>query len=84
MAANRDRILVAILTSDSILIWYAKPCVPIISHRRSPQSVAELGDKGVTVGVIGNERVSVGVVRFIEKRGKQRILRLENVLGFMR
>ena len=44
VAANRDRILVAILTSDSILIWYAKPCVPIISHRRSPQSVAELGD----------------------------------------
>ena len=42
VAANRDRILVAILTSDSILIWYAKPCVPIISHRRSPQSVAEL------------------------------------------
>ena len=42
-----------------------------------------LGDKGVTVGVIGNERVSVGVVGFIEKRGKQRILRLENVLGFM-
>ena len=44
VAANRDRILVAILTTDSILIWYAKPCVPIISHRRSPQSVAELGD----------------------------------------
>lgn len=23
---------------------YAKPCVPIISHRRSAQSVAELGE----------------------------------------
>ena len=43
VAANRDRILVAILTQDSILIWYAKPSVPIISHRRSPQSVSELG-----------------------------------------
>jgi len=43
VSANRDRILVAILTQDSILIWYAKPCVPIISHRRSPQSVSELG-----------------------------------------
>jgi len=43
VCANRDRILVAVLTQDSILIWYAKPCVPIISHRRSPQSVSELG-----------------------------------------
>jgi len=43
VCANRDRILVSILTQDSILIWYAKPCVPIISHRRSPQSVLELG-----------------------------------------
>lgn len=44
VASNRDRILVAVLTTDSIIIWYAKPCVPIISHRRSPQSVAELGE----------------------------------------
>jgi len=43
VCSNRDRILISILTQDSILIWYAKPCVPIISHRRSPQSVSELG-----------------------------------------
>ena len=40
---NRDKILTAILTSDSILIWYVKPCVPIISHRRSTSSVRQLG-----------------------------------------
>ena len=39
----RDKILTAVLTSDSVLIWYVKPCVPIISHRRSPESVQELG-----------------------------------------
>ena len=40
---NRDKILTAIVTSDSVLIWYVKPCVPIISHRRSPSSIQELG-----------------------------------------
>ena len=33
ISANRDRILMASITLDSIIIWYAKPCVPIISHR---------------------------------------------------
>ena len=40
---NRDKILTAIVTTDSIIIWYVKPCVPIISHRRSPSSIRELG-----------------------------------------
>ena len=43
VVCNRDKILAAVLTADSVLIWYVKPCVPIISHRRSPSSVNELG-----------------------------------------
>ena len=43
VVCNRDKILAAVLTADSVLIWYVKPCVPIISHRRSPASVQELG-----------------------------------------
>jgi hypothetical protein len=43
VVCNRDKILTAIVTGDSIIIWYVKPCVPIISHRRSPSSIQELG-----------------------------------------
>ena len=43
VVCNRDKILTALVTSDSIIIWYVKPCVPIISHRRSPASIQELG-----------------------------------------
>ena len=43
VVCNRDKILTALVTSDSIIIWYVKPCVPIISHRRSKNSVDELG-----------------------------------------
>ena len=43
VVCNRDKILAAVLTADSVLIWYVKPCVPIISHRRSPSSIQELG-----------------------------------------
>ena len=43
VVCNRDKILTALVTSDSIIIWYVKPCVPIISHRRSPSSIQELG-----------------------------------------
>ena len=49
ISANRDRILLAAITRDSILIWYAKPCVPIISHRRSAESVASIGDNVLVV-----------------------------------
>ena len=44
ISANRDRILMASITRDSIIIWYAKPCVPIISHRRSGVSVETIGE----------------------------------------
>jgi len=49
VACNRDRILVAVLTTDSVIIWYNKPCVPIISHRRCPSSIAELGENALLV-----------------------------------
>ena len=49
ISANRDRILLAAITRDSILIWYAKPCVPIISHRRSAESVTAIGDNVLVV-----------------------------------
>ncbi|CAG9764875.1 unnamed protein product [Ceutorhynchus assimilis] len=40
---NRDRILVAILTDDSLAIWFCKPCVPIVYHRRNAQSLEKFG-----------------------------------------
>ena len=62
MICNRDKILTAILTSDSILIWYVKPCVPIISHRRSTTSVKQLG-KNVLVQWRPDSSMLVVVVR---------------------
>jgi hypothetical protein len=60
---NRDKILTAILTSDSILIWYVKPCVPIISHRRSTSSVRQLG-KNVLVQWRPDSSMLVVVVNY--------------------
>lgn len=40
---NRDRILLAIITTDTISIWFCKPCVPIVIHRRSQDSIQKLG-----------------------------------------
>ncbi|XP_066249588.1 guanine nucleotide exchange factor subunit Rich isoform X2 [Euwallacea similis] len=40
---NRDRILVAILTDDSLAIWFCKPCVPIVFHRRDTKSLEKFG-----------------------------------------
>ncbi|XP_059078421.1 guanine nucleotide exchange factor subunit Rich-like [Tigriopus californicus] len=45
---NRDKILTAILLSDALHIWYVKPCVPIISHFRSSESLVELGQNKIT------------------------------------
>ncbi len=44
VVCNRDKILSAILTSDALQIWYVKPCVPIISHRRPRESLADIGE----------------------------------------
>jgi len=43
VVCNRDKVLAAILTEDALQIWYIKPCVPIISHRRPPDSLADIG-----------------------------------------
>lgn len=43
VTSNRDRILFAILTDDALAIWFCKPCVPIVVHRRSRDSIENLG-----------------------------------------
>ncbi|KAK0096482.1 hypothetical protein PV326_005376 [Microctonus aethiopoides] len=43
IVCNRDKILFAILTYDSLAIWYCKPCVPIVFSRRSKDSVERYG-----------------------------------------
>ncbi|XP_060529369.1 guanine nucleotide exchange factor subunit Rich-like isoform X1 [Cylas formicarius] len=43
VTCNRDRILVAILTDDALAIWFCKPCVPIVFHRRNTQSLEKFG-----------------------------------------
>ncbi|XP_018917373.1 guanine nucleotide exchange factor subunit Rich isoform X2 [Bemisia tabaci] len=40
---NRDKVLFAILTDDSLIIWFCKPCLPIVSHRRTSESLEEIG-----------------------------------------
>ncbi|XP_026289117.1 guanine nucleotide exchange factor subunit Rich isoform X1 [Frankliniella occidentalis] len=40
---NRDKILFAILTDDTLSIWFCKPCLPIVSHRRPRESVQAVG-----------------------------------------
>ncbi|XP_023222125.1 RAB6A-GEF complex partner protein 1-like [Centruroides sculpturatus] len=41
--SNRDRSLFGVLTEDSIGIWFAKPCVQIVCHKRSHESLLSLG-----------------------------------------
>lgn len=41
--SNRDRSLFGVLTEDSIGIWFAKPCVQIVCHKRSNESLSLLG-----------------------------------------
>ncbi|XP_066965067.1 guanine nucleotide exchange factor subunit Rich isoform X3 [Macrobrachium rosenbergii] len=43
VVCNRDRILFAILTEKAIWIWFSRPCVPVVVHRRSDESVEKLG-----------------------------------------
>ncbi|XP_014479745.1 PREDICTED: guanine nucleotide exchange factor subunit Rich [Dinoponera quadriceps] len=43
VVCNRDKILFAILTTDSLTIWYCKPCVPIVFSRRSETSLRKYG-----------------------------------------
>nr|XP_006817611.1 PREDICTED: protein RIC1 homolog [Saccoglossus kowalevskii] len=43
VVANRDRSLFAVLTAQAFYVWYYKPCVHIVSYRRSDDSVIVLG-----------------------------------------
>ncbi|XP_069939686.1 guanine nucleotide exchange factor subunit Rich isoform X2 [Cherax quadricarinatus] len=43
IVCNRDRILFAILTERAIWIWFSRPCVPVVVHRRSNESVNTIG-----------------------------------------
>lgn len=41
--ANHERELFFILTNDSIHIWYTRPAVEIVAHRRSAESIKSIG-----------------------------------------
>nr|XP_023020683.1 guanine nucleotide exchange factor subunit Rich [Leptinotarsa decemlineata] len=43
ITCNRDRILFAVVTDDSLAIWFYKPCVPIVFQRRSTESIEKFG-----------------------------------------
>ncbi|KAK9874059.1 hypothetical protein WA026_002414 [Henosepilachna vigintioctopunctata] len=43
LTCNRDRVLFSILTGDSLGIWFCKPCVPIVYHRRTSKSLEKFG-----------------------------------------
>ncbi|XP_025831130.1 guanine nucleotide exchange factor subunit Rich-like [Agrilus planipennis] len=43
VTCNREKVLFAILTDDTISIWFCKPCVPIVFHRRDSNSIAKFG-----------------------------------------
>ncbi|XP_066298790.1 guanine nucleotide exchange factor subunit RIC1-like isoform X3 [Branchiostoma lanceolatum] len=40
---NRDRVLFAVVTERSLAIWYCRPCVQIVCHCRSEESVRTQG-----------------------------------------
>ncbi|XP_034939930.1 guanine nucleotide exchange factor subunit Rich [Chelonus insularis] len=44
IVCNRDKILFALLTKDTLEIWYCKPCVPIVFNRRTKDSLRKYGD----------------------------------------
>ncbi|XP_026741038.1 guanine nucleotide exchange factor subunit Rich [Trichoplusia ni] len=48
IVSNRDKILFASLSDDSFAVWFCKPTVPIVYHKRSTESLQRLG---VNVGV---------------------------------
>ncbi|XP_064624282.1 guanine nucleotide exchange factor subunit RIC1-like isoform X2 [Lineus longissimus] len=43
VSSNRDRLLFAVLTANSLSIWFCKPSVEIVCFRRSVNSVTEFG-----------------------------------------
>ncbi|KAK9497227.1 hypothetical protein O3M35_004585 [Rhynocoris fuscipes] len=43
LVCNRDKILFAVLTDDTLLIYYCKPCLLIVLHRRAKDSIEDIG-----------------------------------------
>ncbi|KAI8420286.1 hypothetical protein MSG28_008819 [Choristoneura fumiferana] len=48
IVSNRDKILFASLSDDSLMVWFCKPSVIVVHHKRSADSLQRLG---VNVGV---------------------------------
>ncbi|XP_068620754.1 guanine nucleotide exchange factor subunit Rich [Battus philenor] len=48
IVSNRDKILFVSLNDDSFIIWFCKPTVPIVFHKRSTESLERLG---INIGV---------------------------------
>ncbi|XP_028025528.1 guanine nucleotide exchange factor subunit Rich isoform X2 [Bombyx mandarina] len=48
IVSNRDKVLFAVLTDDCLMVWFCKPTLPIVYHKRSTESLQRLG---VNVGV---------------------------------
>ncbi|XP_026321124.1 guanine nucleotide exchange factor subunit Rich isoform X2 [Hyposmocoma kahamanoa] len=48
IVSNRDKILFASLSDDCLTVWFCKPTVPIVYHKRSVESLQRLG---INVGV---------------------------------
>lgn len=47
LVCNRDKILFVILTDDSIAIYYCKPCLCIVIHRRNEESLKDIGNNEI-------------------------------------
>ncbi|OWR42310.1 hypothetical protein KGM_210461 [Danaus plexippus plexippus] len=48
IVSNRDKILFASLSEECFAVWFCKPSVPIVYHRRTSESIQRLG---VNVGI---------------------------------
>lgn len=48
IVANRDKVLFAALSEDCLMVWFCKPTVPLVYHKRSNESLERLG---VNIGV---------------------------------
>ncbi|XP_014243624.1 guanine nucleotide exchange factor subunit Rich [Cimex lectularius] len=43
LVCNRDKILFSVLTDDTLLIYYCKPCLLIVLHQRPKDSLEDIG-----------------------------------------
>ncbi|XP_075216315.1 guanine nucleotide exchange factor subunit Rich [Lycorma delicatula] len=47
VVCNRDKLLFAILSDDTLSIYFCKPCLPIVQFRRSRESIEDIGTNGL-------------------------------------